>query len=95
MRLIDADNIHYALIGQEVDGKDCYPLKDMLDGLHDEEVNPTIDPVHAAGGCYCRECENWLEPTESSPIGSCLGPHWGRVGKDDFCSQGERKKQND
>ena len=42
-----------------------------------------------------RECENWLEPTESSPIGSCLGPHWGRVGKDDFCSQGERKKQND
>ena len=23
------------------------------------EGAPTIDPVHAAGGCYCRECERY------------------------------------
>ena len=22
---------------------------------------PTIDPVHAAGVCYCRECKHWQE----------------------------------
>ena len=22
---------------------------------------PTIDPVHASGACYCRECKHWQE----------------------------------
>lgn len=50
-----------------------------------------IDPVHAAGGCYCWECKYWgvfLGGKE----GSCR-----RVGvliwrnDDDFCSRGERR----
>ena len=24
----------------------------------------TIDPVHAAGACYCRECKHWQEPSD-------------------------------
>lgn len=27
--------------------------------LIDEQ--PTINPVHAAGVCYCRECKHWQE----------------------------------
>ena len=26
------------------------------------ENAPTIDPVHAAGVCYCRECRNYNKP---------------------------------
>lgn len=31
-----------------------YEVADMIDDCIDK--TPTIDPVHTAGGCYCREC---------------------------------------
>lgn len=33
----------------------------ILSMLGDENQIPTIDPVHAAGACYCRECKHWQE----------------------------------
>lgn len=55
---------------------------------------PTIDPVHAAGGCYCRECEYWT--------GIALGMRcklysfppnaWVYSGPEDFCSRAKRKE---
>lgn len=48
MRLIDADKIPYL----HVDGFG------MTSYAHHDDINkmPTIDPIKAAGGCYCREC---------------------------------------
>ena len=53
---------------------------------------PTIDPVHAAGGCYCYECDNHCSD------GSCCirRDSWGarlKVGDHDFCSDGSRNKE--
>lgn len=61
-----------------------------------EEIDkaPTIDPVHAAGGCYCRECKH--------RTGIALGMRcklysfppnaWVYSKPDDFCSRGQRKE---
>lgn len=58
---------------------------------------PTIDPVHAAGGCYCRECmyaEHLLngagkryELCKYEDEDSIRLP-------DDFCSVGEREEDD-
>ena len=60
---------------------------------------PAVDPIHAAGGCYCRECVNYYEyddwdrchqetytAHECSVFNRDLGP-------DGFCSRGELKKE--
>lgn len=54
---------------------------------------PTIDPVRAAGGCYCRECKFWdddgrCEPRENGLIREYTKPT-------DFCSYGEPKEAQD
>lgn len=46
---------------------------------------PTIDPVHAAGACYCLECRNYNKPR----LGWC-SHHMDRENPDDFCSWGKR-----
>lgn len=56
------------------------------------ETAPTIDPVHAAGGCYCSECKFWdgygrCEPPENGLIREYTRPN-------DFCSYGERREKN-
>lgn len=48
---------------------------------------PTIDPVHAAGGCYCHECEN-LDTT--SVADWCL-EHQRVVSPLGFCGYGRRR----
>ena len=60
----------------------------------------TIDPVHAAGGCYCRECQ-YYEPLRDYPdcsktlsYGYCYcwkyeeGESPNEVEENDFCSKG-------
>ena len=47
----------------------------------------TIDPVHAAGACYCRECRNYNKPR----LGWC-SHHMDRENPDDFCSWGKRRE---
>ena len=48
---------------------------------------PTIDPVHAAGACYCRECRTYNKPR----LGWC-SHHMDRENPDDFCSWGKRRE---
>lgn len=44
MRLIDAENF-------------CKEHQDMPSVVYVAlSKSPTIDPIHAAGGCYCQEC---------------------------------------
>ena len=51
------------------------------------ENAPTIDPMHAAGACYCRECRNYNKPR----LGWC-SHHMDRENPDDFCSWGKRRE---
>lgn len=49
---------------------------------------PTTNPVHAAGGCYCFECEKF---DHDGGTGFCN--HWGKWTLcSDFCSRGQRKE---
>ena len=74
MRLIDSDELKRQVKGLP-----------MMSNWGDEQ--PIIDPVHAAGGCYCRGCE------KATQGGS--GYVW--CGKkamplNGFCSEGKRKE---
>ena len=53
------------------------------------ENAPTIDPMHAAGACYCRECRNYNKPR----LGWC-SHHMDRENPDDFCSWGKRREED-
>lgn len=60
--------------------------------------SPTIDPIHAAGGCRCAECKNFVYEHDRPNRLKNHPPNFGRCGyldfahKDtDFCSYGERK----
>lgn len=60
-RLIDGNKASVVLqnIKNSLDGSPAKPV-DMraviLAAVNIIDEQPTIDPVHAAGGCYCREC---------------------------------------
>lgn len=67
---------------------------------------PTIDPVHASGACYCRECTCWNRHDDILP--DCRFPDWGYCSKmldsdseieittleNDFCSRGQRLEED-
>lgn len=54
MRLIDADAPDLGHCkGGEVCGVVFVRLNDVALAIKN---TPTIDPIHAAGGCYCQEC---------------------------------------
>lgn len=64
------------------------------------DEQPIIDPVHVAGGCYCRECRFWEEQDWGGadklgdPIqqgGKCKLLIFGSLAND-FCSRGKRKE---
>ena len=54
---------------------------------------PTIDPVHAADACYCRECKHYDH-------GCCVvkryigDDHIISMPQDGFCSFGRRREEN-
>lgn len=52
---------------------------------------PTIDPVHAAGGCYCRECRH--KDTNVCPAFD--GPMRRTSLRIKHCSEGEPKEAQD
>lgn len=58
--------------------------------LKESGCNKFIDPVHAAGGCYCRECEYWEKSVVNEDICWCELTG-NEVDSDDFCSYGERR----
>ena len=73
MRLVDAD-VAPLYLNKEA----CEQIKLMR----------TVDPVHAAGGCYCKECVYGIRPGDS--IVYCDNFERDMM-PDDFCSVGERK----
>ena len=89
MRLIDAD-----VYWDRILNGCCYTTEAAIMGT------PTIDPVHAAGGCYCKECQ-YYEPLRDYPdcskklsYGYCYywkyeeGESPNEVDENDFCSRG-------
>ncbi len=54
---------------------------------------PTIDPIHAAGGRYCRECTYYETGTDDLPYCNCPDGGIADYPKpDDFCSYGLPKE---
>lgn len=55
---------------------------------------PTIDPVHASGACYCRECRfadiggNGVESWRYCKV------KYRNIYPTDFCSYGQRREEN-
>ena len=64
MRLIDADKIPYL----HVDGFGVTSYAHRTD----IEKMPTIDPIKAAGGCYCRQCR-FAKPSTHKGYLLCAG----------------------
>lgn len=80
MRLIDAD----ALIERiKYSSHDYEKVRiDTVTGcLLTDFVSPTIDPIHAANACYCKECWYYTEWGECKEFGDIMKP-------DEFCSRG-------
>ena len=77
-RLIDADALCKVCqaSGSECTGNSC-----------EVPTMPTIDPVHAAGACYCGECVEYNKPR----LGWCAF-HMDRENPNDFCTYGKRKE---
>lgn len=55
---------------------------------------PAVDPVHASGGCYCRECRFWICDAEN-PKCYCArlsdDNYTVYTDQDDFCSLGDKQ----
>ena len=78
-------------------------IRDFFPQVIDEQ--PTVDPVHAAGVCYCEECKYWhkdiayceqhshfvdSEGLSCSPAESL---NWTMFDENDFCSCGKPKEE--
>ena len=65
--------------------------RDLAKAIEDA---PTIDPVHAAGGCYCWECGYSGVPVFTAGVLLCRrGNRPERKNRDDFCSRGKLKEE--
>lgn len=83
MRLIDAD----ALIERiKYTSHDYEKVRiDTVTGCFlTDFISPTIDPVHAANACYCKECWYYTEWGECKEFCDIMKP-------DEFCSRGVMK----
>lgn len=94
MRTIDADAAKQHWSGDNII---CQTMRRIIDDL------PTIDPVHAAGGCYCRECESYKKAGEYEDEDGEEKEYWYCVFHslpqnlvqmlpDDFCNYGVLKE---
>ena len=54
-----------------------------------------LDPIHAAGSCYCRECKyRWRKgwSSQHGDIYACKIKNNSTIKENDFCSYGEKKE---
>ena len=65
-----------------------YEVADMIEDCI--ESTPTVDPVHAAGGCYCEECIR--KNTTACPAYDA--PFMRTSLRIKFCSEGKPKEPN-
>lgn len=56
MRLVDADALDFKFDRRCFSEEDENYVRGVDEAIGVVENAPTIDPVHAAGACYCREC---------------------------------------
>lgn len=105
-RLIDVNRVINAMqkcLDEAPDKKDSvayFAFESIIECLKQE---PTADPIHAAGGCYCHECKSWHEETgwcdKHSHFVDRLGDFcypeesgdWKMFDADYFCKDGERR----
>ena len=81
MRLIDADALMEKEYSRLREGEVLYRIP-----LSHVDAAPSIDPIHAAGGCYCFECEKF---DHDGGTGFCS--QWGKWTLcSDFCSRGKK-----
>ena len=88
-RLIDADaaKIRFANYREDCINEDDINAADVFaDVVSEFDEFPTIDPVHAAGACYCRECKHWQEPYDYCKEFAA------ERNQGDFCSYGQRRE---
>ena len=79
MRLIDAENF-------------CKEHQDLPSVVYVAlSKSPTIDPIHAAGGCYCQECKKFRRYTKNNITFGICKRHNSEVGENDFCSYNDGK----
>lgn len=92
-RLIDADAMRKEWL-ENGENEVVYDTNAVLESIDEQ---PIIDPVHAAGGCYCGECKYRTKDTQWTRAGFCgrrdAGPMM-IARPDDFCSRGERREEN-
>ena len=74
MRLVDATQLVFSAHSDKF-----VTMKELVDA-------PAIDPVHAAGGCYCGECR------KAEYDGGYIWCRGNAVKPNDFCSFGQRKE---
>lgn len=81
MRLVDADALMEKEYSRLREGEVLYRIPPSH-----VDAAPAIDPIHAAGGCYCFECEKF---DHDSGTGFCN--QWGKWTLcSDFCSRGKK-----
>lgn len=90
MRLIDADLLDFDFDRRVFGEADENYVRGADDAIGVVQNAPTIDPVHAAGGCYCRECHFYTD-------GRCFNPSVSRLGSprrkpDDWCNYSKQKE---
>ena len=89
-RLIDADAMRKEWL-ENGENEFVYDTNAVLESIDEQ---PIIDPVHAAGGCYCGECVNLGSSVYDDDL--CYCHYWGySIREDDYCSRGERREEND
>lgn len=104
-RLIDADTLIERLkFKRRLNGNIPDKCAGYDSAIAQANKLPSVDPVHAAGVCYCRECTCWNRHDDILPDGRF--PDWGYCSKmldsdseieittleNDFCSWGQRRE---
>lgn len=92
MRLIDIDEI-FKNGTFVVNGNYMKAFNDLLNKI---QSAPTIDPIHAVGGCYCRACSLGRKPhAVDMQDGYVYCQEQSKyMSADDFCSGGEPKEDS-
>lgn len=89
MRLIDATTLKAEFTGNFSETYPPAQIKALID------IAPEIDPVHAAGGVYCRECKDFDEYAKTGIFGgNCMRTNALRFAND-FCSWGIKREAED
>ena len=96
MRLIDAD----IKVSDYIETWQCECSENdtqTVMAVEDLQYLPTIDPIHAAGGCYCRECCFGRKPNSADMQDGYVYCQQQSKYKelDAFCSDGEPMEAQD